>query len=133
MEPNGDYLRNQYIKLKNPVILYQNVHNYVGDDFATFEWKRQQNNFDKFIEQLAHFDINPTIIHAAKWNPLNQLEQPNRFSFILETSDPNLIWFRKDQNAPGLSYNYVYYKKNKILLTKFNGFTLEELTNFLER
>jgi len=133
MEPNGDYLHNQYIKLKNPIIIFPSEYNYVGDDLDTFEWKRQQNNFNKFIEQLAHFAINPTIIHAARWNPLNLDDQPNRFSFILETSDPNLIWYRKDQNTAGYSYNYVYYKKNKILLTKFNGFTLEELTNFLER
>jgi hypothetical protein len=133
MEPYGEFLRNQYIKLKNPVISYPSEHNYVGADLNTFDWKRQQKNLSKFVEQLAHFDIIPIFIYSAKWNPINAAEPTNRFSFILETSDPNLIWFRKDQNGEGLSYNWIYYKKNKIKLTVFNAFTLDELTIFLER
>ena len=134
MEPKGKFLCNQYIRLGNPILAHPSEHNYIGNDvLPTIEWKRQKKNIDKFLEQISHFDIVPTMIHSAKWNPLNIAEQPTRFSFILETSDPNLIWQRTDQNGVGLSYNWIYYKKNKINLMIFNAYTLEELTTFLER
>lgn len=133
MEIKGRYLINDYIKLADPNILHPSPYNYIGNNLETFVWGRQIANYNNFVNILSSFNIYCNMIHSAKWNPTDINAEPKRFSFILQTTDPNLIWHRKDQNGDGLSYNWIYYKKNKIKLTEFLGYNNDQLKIFLER
>ena len=137
MEQNGIFLKNDYIKRGDPTILFPSPYNYIGNIHENIIWGRQLSNYNNFVKILANFNIQCTMIHSARWN--GNLEKttindvPNRFSFILQTSDPNLIWHRKDQNGEGQSYNWIYYKNNKLKMTTFLDYNMDQLKAFLER
>ncbi len=139
------YLRNQYIKLNNPLMKVLSIHNYEGNDIKNYDWLRQKKNYDDFVNIIYSYGIIPTYIYSTKWssNTANKRADKtivdedinskiNHHAFILLTSNPNLIWERTDKNEPGLSYNWIYYKDKKMKLTDFFKMTEQEIRDLLK-
>ena len=83
------------------------------------------NYFD--IQKILNFEnIYFTEINIVKWNSQVRCKYPSRCKFIIKTSNPYLLWYKYDTEAPGGGNNIIYYKDKKIKTTKFITFTENE-------
>ncbi len=142
MEEDREYLKNEFIKIKNPMEKVKSVKNYKGD-LTNYDWLRQSDNFQQLLLNLNNFNIVPTYIYSTKWSSKTAYfvdkvlydddfeSKVNHHAFVLLTSNPNLIWQRTDVNQPGLSYNWIYYKDKKMKLTDFFKMSNEAIHDLL--
>lgn len=127
------YITNGFLKIINPQLQQNSTYNYSGNiadfDFASIiptQFKNYQN-----IKQLLNLSqIYFTEINVVKWNSNINYSSTSRCKFIIKTSNPNLLWYKYDAEAPGGGNNLIYYKKRKIKTTSFidwNEYQLNEL------
>ncbi len=142
-EFNEIYLKNEFIKIKNPLEKVKSLKNYKGVLYAGYDWDRQLKNFIQFNNILQRLNIQPTFIYSCKWSSktASYVEKTlydndpdskvNHHAFVLLTSHPYLVWQRTDVNQPGLSYNWIYIKDNKMKLTDFFNMNDNDIINML--
>ena len=129
-----EYITNNYLKIKNPQLKENTVLNYDGSienfDIENIITSQLNNYFD--IQKILNFEnIYFTEINIVKWNSQVRCKYPSRCKFIIKTSNPYLLWYKYDTEAPGGGNNIIYYKDKKIKTTKFITFTENEFYDLL--
>jgi hypothetical protein len=117
MEKKNRMLVNKYIKLKNPTLSHRNSINHECDS-ENFEFKTQQENYDKLKESLAEYGIVLSKIYATRWSSYDDINNPNRYVFVVESNSP-VVWYKYEGNSVGSGQNYLYLGKKKIKLTQW--------------
>ena len=113
MEQINCFLKNEYIKLDNPITdglgNPRGCYTYHGIA-EDYNFDNQKKNFDKFKEIIGSYNIYPDNIYAAKFTVFNEKRQ----QFILTTSNHGLIFYH--YHGPSTTSNIIYFKKQKIKL-----------------
>ena len=91
----------------------------------------QTDNYKKCRNNLNFENIYFTEINIVKWNSQVRCKYPSRCKFIIKTSNPYLLWYKYDTEAPGGSNNIIYYKNKKIKTTNFITFTENDFYDLL--
>ena len=94
----------------------------------------QKVHQDALAAKLAPFGIVLTNVKGTLWHMptiKGAPEKPNRYLFVVSTSNPDLFWHRYDTNNGGSSSHTIRYKKLKITLRQFLDKTDEEISVFL--
>lgn len=127
------YITNDYLKIKNPQLQENTIFNYNGyiEDFDFNNISSQLNNFFNIQKILNFKNIYFTKINIVKWNSQVRCKYLSRCKFIIQTSNPYLLWYKYDTEAPGGGNNFIYYRDKKIKTTKFITFTEDEFYNLL--
>jgi hypothetical protein len=123
MEKNGIYLVNEFIKIKNPLMIRPNSVNYECNP-NEFEFKSQQKKYDLLKSSLEHYNILLTKVYATRWASSNNNGKLNRYAFVVETNS-HIIWYKYEAESYCSSKSYMYFGKNKILLNKWLNGTQE--------
>lgn len=128
------YISNGYLKITNPQLHQNTILNYSGDindfDFASIV-PSQLNNFLSIERKLNKQQIYFTKIYIIKWYSQVGYRSPSRCKFIIETSHPNLLWYKYDTESPGGGNNLIYYKKQKIKTTIFIDMNDEQIDSLI--
>ena len=124
MNLDDKYIKNENIKIKN-LLKIPNAETYNGN-CELYDFRNQKSNFENFKNKIIKLGIYPTTLYGAVWR-INTL----RHSFLIQTSNPNLLWYRYDTDSFGGSQNYIYIKKQKIKLTNFLVMTDDQIINLL--
>ena len=134
----NEYITNGFLKITNPQLQINSTYNYVGEiNNPIFDIHviipTQISNYMRIESILNSQQIYFTKINIVKWNSQkNYKRNSTRCKFIVETTHPNLIWYRYDSESPGGSNNLIYYKKQKIKTTDFIDWTEEKLIELLQ-
>lgn len=129
------YISNGFLKIINPQLQQNSIYNYVGDindfDFSSII-PTQYKNYQSIERLLNSFQIYFEKINIVKWNSQVGYGSRSRCKFIITTSNPNLIWYKYDAEAPGGGNNLIYYKKQKIKTTSFIDWNEDILNKLLQ-
>ncbi len=117
MEKKDKWLVNDYIRIKNPLLLKKNCINHEGlaDDF---NFKTQQKNYEILKETLAVYGVKFNKVYATRWSTNGNLENPNKYVFVVEANLP-VVWYKYESDGYGSSQNYLYLGKTKIKLSEW--------------
>jgi hypothetical protein len=126
MNMDNKYMKNDNIKIKN-ILKIPNAETF-NENCSTYNFKSQKLNFEKFKNKIEKCSIVPTQLYAANWEAYSSA----RHSFLVLTSDPNLLWYRYDTNSIGAAQNWIYLKKKKIKLTDFLNMDEQDIVNYLK-
>ena len=129
------YISNGFLKITNTQLQQNLTHNYVGDindfDFSSII-PTQYKNYQSIERLLNSFQIYFTEINIVKWNSQVGYGSRSRCKFIIKTSNPNLMWYKYDAEAPGGGNNLIYYKRRKIKTTIFIDWNEDNLNELLQ-
>jgi hypothetical protein len=123
MEKNGIYLVNEFIKIKNPLMLRPNSVNYECNP-NEFQFKSQQKKYDLLKSSLEPYNILLTKVYATRWASSNNNGKLNRYAFVVETNS-HIIWYKYEAESYCSSKSYMYFGKKKILLNRWLNGTQE--------
>jgi hypothetical protein len=123
MEKIGIHLVNDYIKIKNPLMLKPNSVNYEcnPDDF---KFKSQQKKYDLLKTSLEPYNILLTKVYVTRWASSDNNYKLNRFSFVVETNS-HIVWYKYEAESYCSSKSYIYFGKKKMLLNEWLNSTQE--------
>jgi len=133
MEIDDFYITYKHFKVVNFYNKYP-VSEKLDCDIADVDLLSQKEQQKKIEDKLKPLGISLTKIKGVRWRihkGVISADNPNRHLFIVETSYPDLYWYRYDTNTSGASGHYIYYRKEKTTLHKFLNFTDSELQQFL--
>jgi len=123
MEKIGIHLVNDYIKIKNPLMLRPNSVSYEcnPDDF---KFKSQQKKYDLLKTSLEPYNILLTKVYVTRWASSDNNYKLNRFSFVVETNS-HIVWYKYEAESYCSSKSYIYFGKKKMLLNEWLNSTQE--------
>jgi hypothetical protein len=128
------YINNGNFRITNPQLQPECTFSYVGN-IELFDFndniKGQQKNFNCIENLLNSQNIYFTEINIVKWNSKINYTSNKRCKFIITTSNPELLWYKYDTEAPGGSNNIIYYKNKKIKVTSFINLNEDDLFELL--
>ena len=134
MEVDDFYITYKHFKVVNFYKKYP-VSEKLDCDIADVDLLSQKEQQQKIEDKLKPLGISLTKIKGVRWRihkGVISADNPNRHLFIVETSYPDLYWYRYDTNTSGASSHHIYYRKEKTTLYKFLHFTDTQLQQFLE-
>jgi len=117
MENEGLKLRNDYIKIDNPTLKYSSGHTYIGNNFDTFDWGNQNDNYTRLQNLLLQNQLKLTLIYSSKIYD----SSITKHYFVVETSNPDIIWISDNSD------NWIYYKKYIMKLSDFLKYKSEDM------
>ena len=131
MEKQGKWLKNDYIKISNPLKIKRNSIK-IECESETFDFVTQKENYNKIKETLEPFGINFKKVYATRWSTSNNLEKPDKYVFVVESDSP-VVWYKYESDAYGSGQNYLYLGKKKLKLSEWlYQFDFHERTNEIE-
>ena len=87
MKKEGKWLKNDFIKIKNPSIVHENSIN--------IECSIENFNF------------------STKFSTNGQIDKPNRYMFVIDSIDSPVVWYKYDSYNKCGCQNKLFFGKNK--------------------
>jgi len=129
-------ITNNFLKIKNPQLQENTFFNYDGP-ISEFDFEKmvptQFSNYKKIEALLNLQQIYFTSINIVKWKPKCNQDNSSRCKFIIETSNPDFLWYKSESEAYGSGNNQIYYKKLKIKTSLFTSWNQNQLVNLLQQ
>lgn len=69
------------------------------------------------------------MVYATSWT----INESHRNSFLVLTSNPDILWYRYDTNSYGAAQNWIYLKKQKIKLSYFVDMSDQYILSLLNK
>jgi hypothetical protein len=121
-------INTHYAYKAHPTAKHINCH---IDDVDLGSQKVHQN---KLAAKLAPYGITLTHVKGTLWSMPTKKGypvKPNRHLFVVSTSNPDLFWYRYDNDHGGSSSHTIKYKKWNLTLNQFLDRTDDEVRAFL--
>lgn len=123
MEKQGKWLKNDFIKIKNPLLAYENSINIECNiENFNFSTKAKKQNYEDLRASLEPFGIIFNKVYATKFSTNGQIDKPNRYMFLIDTIDSPVVWYKYDSYNKCGCQNKLFFGKNKITVQQWlNG------------
>jgi len=131
MEKQGKWLKNNFIRISNPLKIKPNSIK-TECDSDSFDFVTQQENYKMLKQSFEPFGIIFTKVYATRWSTSNNLEKPDKYVFVVESNSP-VVWYKYESDAYGSGQNYLYLGKTKLKLTHWlYRYDLQERKNQID-
>jgi len=123
MEKEGKWLKNDFIKISNPVMVYENSINIECNvENFNFSTKSKKQNYEDLRASLEPFGIVFNNVYATKFSTNGQIDKPNRYMFVIDSIDSPVVWHKYDSNNKCGCQNKLFFGKNKTTVQQWlNG------------
>ncbi len=130
MEKQGKWLKNDFIKISNPLKIKKNSIK-TECDSDSFDFVTQQENYNLLKQSFEPFGIFFRKVYATRWSTSNNLEKTDKYVFVVESNSP-VVWYKYESDGYGSGQNYLYLGKTKLKLSEWLAqFNFEQRTNLI--
>ncbi len=123
MEKQGKWLKNDFIKIKNPLLAYENSINIECNiENFNFSTKAKKQNYEDLRASLEPFGIIFNKVYATKFSTNGQIDKPNRYMFLIDTIDSPVVLYKYYSYNKCGCQNKLFFGKNKVTVQQWlNG------------
>ena len=114
MKKEGKWLKNDFIKIKNPSMVHENSINIeCSIENFNFSTKSKKQNYEDLRASLEPFGIIFNNVYATKFSTNGQIDKPNRYMFIIDSIDSPVVWHKYDSYNKCGCQNKLFFGKKK--------------------
>ncbi len=125
MEKQGKWLKNDYIKILNPLLAHDNsINTECNIENFNFPTKSKKQNYEELRASLEPFGIVFNNVYMGKFSTIGQIDKPNRYMFVIDSNSP-VVWHKYDSYNKCGCQNNLFFGKYKITVNKWLGETVE--------
>ena len=123
MEKEGKWLKNDFIKIKNPSMVHENSINIECNiENFIFSTKSKKQNYEDLRASLEPFGIIFNNVYATKFSTNGQIDKPNRYMFVIDSINSPVFWHKYDSYNKCGCQNKLFFGKNKTTVQQWlNG------------
>jgi hypothetical protein len=114
MQKQDKWLKNDFIKIKNPSMVHENSINIECNiENFIFSTKSKKQNYEDLRASLEPFGIVFNNVYATKFSTNGQIDKPNRYMFVIDSIDSPVVWHKYDSYNKCGCQNKLFFGKKK--------------------